>query len=214
MNQKSLFLAVTLIALLAIGGVFHFMSYRPVAVSQQPVVADPVVEVPAQTEPGTSIDTSDWKMYRNEKYGFEYGLPNGGRIEFMGPPEPSIQGVSIFHVYSGIAEEGTIILSVYDRQRQSLDERASMAVFSEDYEEKTIGETHFRIQRSPYLNEEGGLYEIMAWTENTSYGFLVKIGDSIPDSYHGRYASDYVPTFPNKETYFAFLSKFRVFNRE
>lgn len=47
MNQKPLFLAITLVALLVIGGAFCFMSRRPVAVSQ-PVVTDPVVETPTQ----------------------------------------------------------------------------------------------------------------------------------------------------------------------
>ncbi|MGB4833663.1 MAG: hypothetical protein WBP40_01375 [Candidatus Moraniibacteriota bacterium] len=214
MNQKPLFLATALIALLVIAGAFWYLQYRPTAMNQPIGITDPIVEPVTQTEPRNPIDTSDWKTYRNEEYGFEYGLPNGGRIEFMGPPEPSIQGISVFHIYSGIAGEGIIILSVYDRQRQSPDERASMIVFSKDFEEETIGETHFRIQRSPYLNEEGGRYEIMAWTENASYGFIAEIGDSIPDSYHGKFALEYVPTFPNKEFYLTFLSKFRVFTRE
>lgn len=50
MNQKPLFLAVALIVILVIGGMFCFMSRRPVAVNQ-PVVTDPVVETPVQPEP-------------------------------------------------------------------------------------------------------------------------------------------------------------------
>lgn len=74
MNQKPLFLAVALTALLVIGGAFWMMQKRQVAVNQ-PAVTDPVVETPVQTEPENPIDTSDWKTYRNEEYGFEVKYP-------------------------------------------------------------------------------------------------------------------------------------------
>lgn len=68
MNQKPLFLTVAALALLVIGGVFCFMSWRPVAVNQP-------VMTPAQTDSENSVDTSDWKTYRNEEYGFEVKYP-------------------------------------------------------------------------------------------------------------------------------------------
>lgn len=74
MNQKPLFLAVALTALLVIGGVFWIMQKRPVA-PNQPVTPDPIVEIPVQAEPETPIDTSGWKTYRNEELGFEVRLP-------------------------------------------------------------------------------------------------------------------------------------------
>lgn len=74
MNQKPLFLAVALAALLVIGGAFCFISRRPVAVNQ-PAVIDPVVETPTQTEPENPVDTSDWNTYRNEEFGFEVKYP-------------------------------------------------------------------------------------------------------------------------------------------
>lgn len=49
MNQKPLFLAVVLTALVVIGGAFCFMSRRLASVNQ-PVVTDPIVETQAQTE--------------------------------------------------------------------------------------------------------------------------------------------------------------------
>ncbi len=74
MNQKSLFLAVALTALLVIGGVFWLMQKHPGTVNQ-PVVTEPTVDVSIQAETEDPIDTSDWKTYRNEEYGFEIKYP-------------------------------------------------------------------------------------------------------------------------------------------
>ncbi|MFZ1627088.1 MAG: hypothetical protein WAT81_04765 [Candidatus Moraniibacteriota bacterium] len=93
MNQKPLFLAVTLAALLVIGGAFWMMQKRQVAVNQ-PVVADPVAEPYVQSEllleraavvkiedlfDGVydlePLDFSTWVAYRNEAAGFESKIP-------------------------------------------------------------------------------------------------------------------------------------------
>lgn len=79
MNQKPLFLAVALAALLVIGGAFWVMQKRQMAMNQAPVVIDPVVETPVQTEPESSVDTSDWKTYRNEEYGVQFRYPSDER---------------------------------------------------------------------------------------------------------------------------------------
>lgn len=50
------------------------MQKRQVSVNQ-PVVTDPVVVTPVQTEPENPIDTSDWKTYRNERYGYSIQYP-------------------------------------------------------------------------------------------------------------------------------------------
>jgi hypothetical protein len=52
MNQKSLFLATTLIALLVIAGAFWYLQKRQTAMNQPPIIiTEPVVEAPVQTEP-------------------------------------------------------------------------------------------------------------------------------------------------------------------
>lgn len=74
MNQKPLFLVVTLTALLVIGGAFWMMQKRKVAINQ-PVVTDPVVEIPYRTGTENPSDTSDWKTYRNEELGIKFKYP-------------------------------------------------------------------------------------------------------------------------------------------
>jgi len=89
MNQKSLFLAVALTALLVIGGVFWIIQQRPMAV-KQPVVQTPAREelTPAKTDEVetvkdlidgeytfTPIDTSDWKTYRNDEFRYQLRFP-------------------------------------------------------------------------------------------------------------------------------------------
>ncbi|MGB4833938.1 MAG: hypothetical protein WBP40_02830 [Candidatus Moraniibacteriota bacterium] len=74
MHQKPLFLATALIALLVIAGAFWYLQYRPTAMNQPIGITDPIVEPVTQTEPRNPIDTSDWKMYRNEEYGFGFQL--------------------------------------------------------------------------------------------------------------------------------------------
>jgi hypothetical protein len=78
MNQKPLFLAVTATALLVIGGVFCFLSLRPVVVSQ-PAVTDPVVETPVQAEPETpkfvtdvDPDVSHWQTKETEFFTIKF----------------------------------------------------------------------------------------------------------------------------------------------
>lgn len=80
MNQKPLFLTVTLTALLVIGGVFWTMQKRQVAVNQ-PVVTDPVIETLVQIEPENPVDTSDWKIYTNDTYNFSFKYPKDWIME-------------------------------------------------------------------------------------------------------------------------------------
>ncbi|MGB4833496.1 MAG: hypothetical protein WBP40_00520 [Candidatus Moraniibacteriota bacterium] len=101
MNQKPLILATAIIALLVIAGAFWYVQKREVVVNQ-PVVADPVAEVPVQPEPEAPTDVSDWKTYWNEEYGFEMKYPKeyiafndypNKKTIFVSSPENSLHRV-------------------------------------------------------------------------------------------------------------------------
>ncbi len=84
MNQRPLFLAVTLVALLVISGAFWMMQEHQVAVNQ-PVVADSIVETPVQTEPETQVNTSDWKPQLEVAKTFEPVTGEDGWVWFPVP---------------------------------------------------------------------------------------------------------------------------------
>lgn len=113
MNQKPLFLAVTLAALLVIGGAFCFMSQRPVAVNQ-PVVTDPVVETPVQTEPEVP-SVSDWKPQQQVAKTFSPVVGENGWVWF---PVPEL-GIEI-KVKKDIAEELVYQVKKWDPEKDIL----------------------------------------------------------------------------------------------
>lgn len=78
MNQKPLFLAVALTALLVIGGVFWMMKKRPVA-TNQPVTTEPVVQTPVQTESealnfvtDVDPDVRHWQTKETESFAIKF----------------------------------------------------------------------------------------------------------------------------------------------
>ncbi len=85
MNQKPLFLAVALTALLVIGGAFWMMQKRQAATNQS-VTTDPVVETPVQAEPEqdfspqhiTPIPGSNQVWYEIPEMGIKLLLPKEG----------------------------------------------------------------------------------------------------------------------------------------
>lgn len=72
---QRLILALFLTLLLIVGGGVYFWQLEQ---AHAPGI-EPVEEVTSESiptvEPETPIDTSDWKTYRNEKYGFEFKYP-------------------------------------------------------------------------------------------------------------------------------------------
>ncbi len=78
MNRKILVLSIP-IALLFLGGWFVFRQYERVSEGENfPKGMETLSENPENTTPPVSkIDTSNWKTYRNEEYGFEVKYPEG-----------------------------------------------------------------------------------------------------------------------------------------
>lgn len=79
MNRKILVLSIPIVlALLFLGGWFVFRQYERVSEGENlPKGMETLSENPENTTPPVSkIDTSNWKTYRNEKYGFEIRYPD------------------------------------------------------------------------------------------------------------------------------------------
>lgn len=83
MNQKPLFLTVAA-ALLVIGGFFWVMQKRQTNVNQ-PVVTDPVNEIPVQAEPEVQTNVSDWKPQQQVTKTFKPVVSENGWVWFPIP---------------------------------------------------------------------------------------------------------------------------------
>lgn len=227
MVKQPLLLTVAALVLLAIASVFWFIQKRQVVVNQ-PIVTDPVGEAPIQVDQQkkadeiesvrdlidgeyafTPVDTSDWKTYRNEEYGFEVKYPVSGRIEAF-PASEQFGYEEIWHIYVNQTDNNPFVLSIYSKRDQSEAQRREMVVFSDRYHEQQLGNTIFRTTKNPYLNEEAGAYEITSWTESLHHHFFFRISDNVHASYHGRSSEEYTPLFPTRNIYRALLSSFQL----
>lgn len=81
MNQKSLLLTTALVTLLAIAGAFWFTKNQASSLLVHEATVVPTEELVAETLSSEPINTSDWKIYRNEKFGFEFQYPSGYKID-------------------------------------------------------------------------------------------------------------------------------------
>lgn len=66
-------LLLTLSLFLAVGGSIFYIWKQQAVVA--PTIPEPVVQPEPTPSPDEPIDTSDWKTYRNEEYGFELKYP-------------------------------------------------------------------------------------------------------------------------------------------
>ncbi len=78
--DKRLFIILFALVILLVGGYFAWQKQQSVT-TPTPVVTEPVVKEPVPAPTEEPIDTSDWKTYRNEEYGFEFKYPKEWAIK-------------------------------------------------------------------------------------------------------------------------------------
>ncbi len=110
--NRELFYFIAISTLIALG---LFYAVQTFVIDQDALIDDqPLAQKPISTTPNT-LDTSGWKTYRNEKYGFEFKYPTGNTVEVDVIPRPNLFVVSI-HPFPYQKEDTPFTLTVGDNQ--------------------------------------------------------------------------------------------------
>jgi len=108
LNEKVIILS-TLALVLSLGLFGCVKTQKPVVNTNQNQNTNTKVEANANTNVATTteeIDTSNWKTYRNEEYGFEFKYPEDWKIDFLSNGQASIFNLNLFK-WGPTQREGT-----------------------------------------------------------------------------------------------------------
>jgi hypothetical protein len=115
-NKKALILSLPMIlAIFLLGGWFLFREQKVSEESPKPpVVGENPTQNPGNIEPPANIDTSNWKTYRNEEYGFELKYPGEWRFQAETPPVLGGEWIVFDPIISDVKKPGlNFILNIH-----------------------------------------------------------------------------------------------------
>ncbi len=101
MTNKNVLIIIGLI-ILVLSGVIFSLSLKPKPQPEQPAITQPLPETKEEPKP-QEIETSNWKTYLNEEYGFELKYPEDWVVVEEGFNKIILQSLEDeFGVYSGV----------------------------------------------------------------------------------------------------------------
>ncbi|MGB2791646.1 MAG: hypothetical protein WBC29_03805 [Candidatus Moraniibacteriota bacterium] len=117
MNQKSLILSILMVLFVVLSsGWLVLRNQKAVQENHKPpVVAENPIQNPEDIQPSAEIDTSRWKTYRNEEYGFTVKYPEGWSMEVFFSGGGSDPGIAC----KSLSDECHYSVGFYDTNKRS-----------------------------------------------------------------------------------------------
>ena len=123
---------ITVLVIVAGGGAYYFVKQKQLASS---ILPQQTTSLPPQTQ---SSVPSDWKTYRNEKYGFEFAYPPLAKLHInQGNREILSDNAIEFEQESTFYNLATISFFVYKKNVFRVPERIPIAGVCDLYEQST-----------------------------------------------------------------------------